>query len=196
VRPWSDLDSFSGGFFALNVILLVYEIRYNRGILRSRQKLREASGLNYDPATVKWGSLLAVGELSIFLDYGHWHLLPALRVPGLQWAGLALYACAMAGLMWTDTCLVRHFQGDLKQRQLITKGPFAIVRHPRYAGLLLAKLGFSLLLASGLAWASLLASMLLIRRRIRLEESHLREVFGPTYTRYTERTPRLLPGIY
>jgi protein-S-isoprenylcysteine O-methyltransferase Ste14 len=78
----------------------------------------------------------------------------------------------------------------------MTTGPFAIVRHPRYAGLLLAKLGFSLLFANVFAWASLLATILLIRRRIRLEETHLREIFGPGYSRYTERTPRLLPGIY
>jgi protein-S-isoprenylcysteine O-methyltransferase Ste14 len=193
ITPWSDLDFLSGGFFALNAILLVYEIRFNRGILESREKLREASGLNYDPATIRSGSLFAVGELSVFLDYGHWHLMPALRLPGLQFAGVALYACAMAGLMWTDTCLVRHFQGDLNQRQLMTTGPFAIVRHPRYAGLLLAKLGFSLLFASGFAWISLLASILLVRRRIRLEEAHLREIFGPSYSSYMETTPRLIP---
>ncbi len=194
--PWSDLDFFSGGFFALTALLLVYETPFKRGIFHSRETLREASGLSYDPATVTWGSALAVGDLSVFLDYGHWHLIPALRQPGLQITGLALYACAMAGLMWTDTCLVRHFQGDPNHRQLMTTGPFAVVRHPRYAGLLLAKLGFSLVLASIFAWTSMLASILLIRRRIRLEERHLREIFGPKYSNYAERKPRLIPGIY
>jgi protein-S-isoprenylcysteine O-methyltransferase Ste14 len=194
--PWSDLDLFSGSFIALTALLLMYETPFKRGIFRSRETLREASGLSYDPATVVWGSALAVGDLSVFLDYGHWHLTPALRQPGLQITGLALYACAMAGLMWTNTCLVRHFQGDLNHRQLMTTGPFAAVRHPRYASLLLAKLGFSLILASILAWISMLASILLIRRRIRLEELYLREVFGPKYSSYTERTPCLIPGIY
>jgi protein-S-isoprenylcysteine O-methyltransferase Ste14 len=194
--PWPDLDFFSGGYFALTALLLGYEIRFNRGIFDSRETLREASGLSYDPSTVRWGSVLAVGDLFVFLDYGHWHLMPAIRLPGLQISGLVLYACALAGLMWTDTCLVRHFQADSNHRQLMTTGPFAIVRHPRYAGLLLAKLGFSLLFASVFAWVSLLASILLIRRRIRLEEIHLREIFGPGYNSYTERTPRLFPGIY
>ena len=141
--PWRDLDFFSGGFFVLTAIRLLYEIRFNRGIFDSREALREASGLSYDAATVRWGNVLAVADLLVFLDYGHWHLSPVLRQPGLQITGLAMYACALAGLMWTDTCLVRHFQGDLNNRQLMTTGPFAIVRHPRYASLLLARLGGS-----------------------------------------------------
>lgn len=194
--PWRDLDFFSGGFFALTTIRLVYEIRFNRSIFDSPETLREASGLSYDPATVRWGNVLAVGGPSVFLDYGHWHLIPALRLSGLQITGLTIYAFALVGLMWTDTCLVRHFQGDPNHRQPMTTGPFAIVRHPRYASQLLANLGFSLLFASVFAWISLLASILLIRRRIRREETHLRELFGPSYSSYMQRTRCLIPGIY
>ena len=194
--PWQDLDFFSSGFFVLNVLLLLHRLRFSRGIFGSREMLREASGLNYDPATIRLGTMLAVADLSVFLDYAHWHLIPALRQPGLQIVGLVLYACAVAGLMWTDTYLVRHFQGDLNNRQLMTSGPFGIVRHPRYASLLLAKVGFTLLFASILAWISLLASILMVRRRIRLEETYLRKIFGASYSSYSERTARLLPGIY
>jgi protein-S-isoprenylcysteine O-methyltransferase Ste14 len=194
--PWRDLDFFSGGFFVLTAIRLVYEIRFNRGIFDSPEKLREISGLSYDPATVRWGNVLAIFDLSVFLDYGHWHLIAALRVSGLQIAGLAIYACGMVGLTWTDTCLVRHFQGDLNDRQLVTTGPFAFVRHPRYASLLLTKLGFSFLLASIFAWTSLLAWILMVRRRIRLEEAHLRQIFGASYNSYAQRTRRLLPRFY
>jgi protein-S-isoprenylcysteine O-methyltransferase Ste14 len=194
--PWRDLDFFSGGFFVLNAFLLLHRLRFSRSVFDSREKLREASGLNYDPATIRLGTMLAIADLSVFLDYAHWHLMPALRQPARQIAGLVLYACAVAGLMWTDKYLVRHFQGDLSNRTLMTAGPFGIARHPRYASLLLAKLGFTLLFASVLAWISLVISILMVRHRIRLEETHLREVFGPGYGSYSERTARLLPGIY
>jgi protein-S-isoprenylcysteine O-methyltransferase Ste14 len=194
--PWQDLDFFSGVYFALAVLPPLYKIRFKGGIFDSRETLREASGLSYDPVTVRWGSLLAIGELSVFLDYGHWHLTPALRQPGLQITGLVVYACALAALTWTDTCLMRHFQGDQTHRQLMTTGPFAVIRHPRYASLLLGKLGLSLLFASIFAWFSLLVSIFLIRRRIDLEETHLREVFGSQYSSYKEHTHRLFPGIY
>ena len=194
--PWRDLDYFSGGFVALTLLLLLYEIQFKHGILQLRETMQEAAGLTYDPATVRWGSILAVGDLAVFLDYGHWHLTVALRRSVPQTTGLMLYTLAVAGLMWTDTCLARHFQGDLKDRRVMATGPFAIVRHPRYAGLLLAKVGFALVFGSVFAWFSLLASILLIRRRIRLEEAHLQRVFGPSYTDYMQRTPRMLPGVY
>lgn len=194
--PWEDLDFFSGSFFLFNTFLLLHRVRFSLGILNSRETLREASGLNYDPATIRLGTVLAIADLSVFLDYAHWHLMPSLRQPALQIAGLMLYACAVAGLMWTDNYLVRHFQGDLNNRALMTTGPFGIVRHPRYASLLLAKLGFTLLFASVLAWISLAASILMVRRRIRLEETRLWEVFGPGYDTYSERTARLIPRIF
>lgn|SRR5262245_54145131 len=193
---WSDLDYFSGGFFVLNLLLLLWQIGFTRQVFSCRAILCEASGLNYDPSTVRWATLQSVGDLSIFLDYGHWHLTPALRVHRLQIPGLILYAIAMLCLMSTNACLARHFQRDSGERTLMTTGPFSIVRHPRYASLLLAKLGFSLLFASVLGWISLFISVLLTRRRIRLEEAHLRQVFGSGYDVYSQRTRRLLPRIY
>jgi protein-S-isoprenylcysteine O-methyltransferase Ste14 len=194
--PWTDLDVFSGGFFALTAILLLYEIPFRSNIFHSRERLREASGLSYDADAVKWGGVIAVADLSVFLDYGHWHLLPALRVPALQATGLALYACAMAGIMWADTWLARQFQMNSHDRQLMTTGPFGIVRHPRYAGLLMAKLGVGLIFASVFAWVSVLASIILVRRRIRLEEDHLTDIFGTSYDTYAQTTDRLFPGLY
>jgi protein-S-isoprenylcysteine O-methyltransferase Ste14 len=195
-NTWADLDFFSTGFFALTVILLVYEIPFRRNIFHSREKLREASGLSYDRSTVKWGSVLAVADLSVFLDYGHWHLLSVLRVPALQMTGLVVYAAAMASIVWTDTWLARQFQDSSHDLQLMTTGPFRLVRHPRYAGLLIAKFGVSLIFASVFAWMSLLASIVLFRRRIGLEEDHLRNIFGPKYDNYAQSTQRLFPGIY
>lgn len=194
--PWTDLDLFSGIFFALTAIVLVYEIPFRSNIFHSRERLREASGLSYDPAAIKWGGVIAVADLSVFLDYGHWHLLPVIRVPALQATGLALYACAMASIMWADTWLARHFQANSHDRELMTAGPFGVVRHPRYAGLLLAKLGVGLIFASVFAWVSLSASIILIQRRICLEENHLKNIFGSSYDRYAQTTDRLFPGVY
>ena len=194
--PWADLDLFSGGFFALTAILLLYEIPFRTRTFHSRERLRELSGLSYDPDTVKWGGVIVVAELAVFLDYGHWHLLPAFREPVLQAIGLALYACAMASIMWADTWLARQFQMNSRDRKLMTAGPFGIVRHPRYAGQVLAKLGVSLIFASIFAWVSLLASMILVRRRIRLEEDHLKDIFGTSYDTYAQSTDRLFPGVY
>lgn len=129
-----------------------------------------------------------MGELLIFLDYGHWHTMPALRIPTLQSIGIAVYAAATATLLWTDTCLTRNFQYEPTESQLITKGPFTLVRHPRYASLVLGRLATSLIFASIFAWISMISLIFLYRRRIRLEEAHLLEKFGSDCASYRERT--------
>jgi len=195
-RPWSRLDFFSGSFLALSAFLALRQIRFKKSILRSPEVLREASGASYDPATVKWASLQSLAELTVFLDYAHWHLVPSLEKPVLQEAGLGLSILAVVWLLWADTILVEHFDHGLDNRELITRGPFRVVRHPRYAGLLSLKAGFALTFASVLGWLSLAVAVALVRRRIQLEENHLRGVFGQTYESYVRRTARILPGFY
>jgi protein-S-isoprenylcysteine O-methyltransferase Ste14 len=173
------------------------ESRITRGLMDRRESLREAMGLNFDPKTVRWAMFLSLADVLVFLDYAHWHIVPALRRPALQTAGLSIYVAALLSLIWTDACLARHFRRESQARSVITRGPFALVRHPRYASMVMVKVGFSLLFASVIGWVVVLASVLLVRRRIKLEEVHLRTIFGPDYTIYAEHTShRLLPGIY
>jgi protein-S-isoprenylcysteine O-methyltransferase Ste14 len=195
-RPWARLDVFSGSFLALNAFLVLRQIQFKKSILQSREILREASGASYDPATIKWGSLQAFAELGVFLDYAHWHLVPSLEKPLLQEVGLGLSVLSVAWLLWADAILVKHFDRGLDNRELVTRGPFHVVRHPRYAGLLGLKAGFALTFASVLGWISLAVAVALVRRRIKLEENHLHGVFGQTYESYVRRTARMFPGFY
>jgi protein-S-isoprenylcysteine O-methyltransferase Ste14 len=195
-RPWARLDVFSGSFLALSAFLALRQIQFKKSILQSREILREASGASYDPATIKWGSLQSLAELAVFLDYAHWHLVPSLEKPPLQALGLGLSVLSIVWLLWADAILVKHFDRGLDNRELVTRGPFRVVRHPRYVGLLGLKAGFALTFASVLGWISLAAAVALVRRRIPLEENHLRGVFGQTYESYMRRTARMFPGFY
>lgn len=196
-HPWARLDLYSGGFFILAVVAAVTEARtFLRQGLRSVETAREAFGLSYDPALVRWSAVLSVLELAVILDYAHWRLVPALERPLFQGLGLALLIASAIGLARTDAWLARHFSSEQAAGQLMTEGPYRLVRHPRYASLLLAKLAFPLLFASIVGWALLPAWGFLIGRRIRREEAHVRELFGPNYDAYARRTARLLPGIY
>jgi protein-S-isoprenylcysteine O-methyltransferase Ste14 len=195
-RPWTRLDLFSGSFIVLSAFSALRHIQFKKTILRSREVLREASGASFDPTTVKWASLQSLAELAIFLDYGHWHLVPGLEKPILQGAGLGLSVLSIAWLFWANAILVEHFDRGLDDRELITRGPFRFIRHPRYAGLLGFKAGFALTFASAFGWMSVAVAVVLVRRRIQLEEDHLRSAFGQTYESYVRRTARMFPGFY
>ena len=194
-RPWSRLDPFAGGMLRLLALSIGVEFFVGRALLASETALREASGATYDAATLVAGAFLSAGDALIYLDYGHWHLAPALERAPLQGLGLMLGIAAVAWLLWTDTQLATHFTGGSPPR-LMTHGPFRYVRHPRYAGVLGVRAALALSLASGLGWGLACAWLIVLLRRIRLEEARLRNLFGVDYDRYAAHTPRLVPGIY
>jgi protein-S-isoprenylcysteine O-methyltransferase len=79
---------------------------------------------------------------------------------------------------------------------LVERGAYRYIRHPSYAGLLLAFLGLGVFFAS---WLSILALVVpiafAILNRIRKEEAALLAAFGDSYAAYCRRTKRIVPGV-
>lgn len=113
---------------------------------------------------------------------------------------LLLFAAGIA-LRWSAiVTLGRFFTVDVqiaRDHELVERGPFRLIRHPSYTGVLLAFSGFALSLAN---WASILVILLPISaafvRRMNVEEQALTGALGEPYLSYVRRTKRLLPGIY
>lgn len=101
------------------------------------------------------------------------------------------YAAARAlGRQWAMVARV------IKNHELITAGPFSIVRNPIYLSML------GMYFATGLAvgcWQAILAGLVIFLAgtaiRIRAEETLLREKFGPSFAEYARRVPAFFPGL-
>ena len=79
---------------------------------------------------------------------------------------------------------------------VITTGPYAIVRHPMYLGVILMFVAVPLVLGSAWAFAPVVAMTLLLMVRTVLEERLLRRDL-PGYEVYIGQTRwRILPGIW
>jgi len=100
--------------------------------------------------------------------------------------GLAIYAALVLG---------RSISILPEARRLVTRGPYALVRHPLYLGEIVAIAGIALQYLS--AWALLLWALVCAfqLQRMRYEERVLFQVF-PKYGDYMARTARLMPGMY
>jgi protein-S-isoprenylcysteine O-methyltransferase Ste14 len=85
---------------------------------------------------------------------------------------------------------------QLKQgHELITSGPYRLVRHPIYTGLLLLFLGNAVMVGD---WRGLLAVAIVFVsfwRKFRLEETWLAGHFGESYRLYQARAKALIPAI-
>ena len=103
--------------------------------------------------------------------------------------GLAVRFTAMAQLGSRFSPVV----GVQREHALEQRGLYAVVRHPGYAGALIANLGSALAFGSALALPLVLVFALLLVGRIRDEERVLGEHFGGAWRTYARGTGALFP---
>jgi protein-S-isoprenylcysteine O-methyltransferase Ste14 len=115
----------------------------------------------------------------------------------LQLVGLAIAAASAAFAAWAMWSLGRSYgirMDIFEGHSLKTDGPYAIVRHPMYLGIILFHLGASLALQSPLLLAvTALIVVPFTAIRIAAEDRVLREAFDDRYLRYAEHVPTLIP---
>lgn len=115
----------------------------------------------------------------------------------LAWATVALTVAGFLFAWWARLHLGALWSSGVTRKddhRIVDTGPYAIVRHPIYTGLLAGALGLALVGAApmGLAGFALLA--LGIWLKARLEERFLSAELGvESYAAYRRRTPMLVP---
>ncbi len=77
--------------------------------------------------------------------------------------------------------------------EVVHRGIYARIRHPRYVGSFLAILGACFLAGTRWLWIVAAAWVVLTRIAITLEERELRNRFGASYQEYCRRVPRFVP---
>lgn len=78
---------------------------------------------------------------------------------------------------------------------LRTDGAYGVVRHPIYAGLMLASTGAAVLRARPEPLAALAVLAAVLHLKADYEDQLLHVQFGAAYDEYAQRIPRIVPGI-
>jgi protein-S-isoprenylcysteine O-methyltransferase Ste14 len=148
---------------------------------------------------------LVAGALYFGLCYVLWRPLPIdlglwLRLFVLA-LGSALLFSGLILVTWGRFALGRMYNVSsgfgvqlYEDQRLVTDGPFAIVRHPMYLGILLVALG-GILVYKVWTFAFLLGNFPGLIRRARLEEEALAMEFGELWDEYIKRVPALIPRL-
>ena len=112
--------------------------------------------------------------------------------------GLALFAGGLGFAIWARLHIGRNWGTPMSQKaepELVTSGPYHLVRHPIYSGILIAGVGT----AVALSWVGLLpvalASLYFIYSAT-VEERYLGQEFPETYPAYKRSTKMLIPYIF
>ena len=142
----------------------------------------------------RWG--IALQMLGYFIAWFH---LPAAR----PWPLLAV-ALMLAGIgvvfSWTGVHSLgkqlRVHAGLYSDHELIRNGPYRIVRHPIYAGMLLMYLAAALIMS---IWPVMLAGLVIFiagtEIRVRLEDGLLASRFGKQFEEYKAAVPAYIPLV-
>jgi protein-S-isoprenylcysteine O-methyltransferase Ste14 len=145
------------------------------------------------------GALAVVIGFTRYFQFG-WLARPFVpTTPAVDYAGLALVFAGIGFAVWARFYLGGNWSGIVtvkKDHILVRRGPYAIVRHPIYSGLLLAILGSVVVYRElrGLVAAGLLLVML--RLKSRTEERFMTEKFGLEYRQYQQQVKALIPFIW
>ena len=112
--------------------------------------------------------------------------------------GLVLFALGLGFAVWARVHIGRNWGTPMTQKdepELVTSGPYHLVRHPIYSGILLAGLGTAVALTWSWLFAVGLAGVYFVYSAT-VEERYLTEQFPGTYPPYKHSTKMLLPFIF
>lgn len=130
---------------------------------------------------------------SAWLDYRLW---PQGRLP--FWAGIVITVAGLMFSIWARVHLGRNWSRSVtikEGHELIVTGPYGLVRHPIYTGILVGFLGTALALAEVRGLLACLLVALALWLKLRLEERWMRTQFGASYESYSSRVAALVPYV-
>jgi protein-S-isoprenylcysteine O-methyltransferase Ste14 len=148
-----------------------------------------------------WGTILASILVAIPLAYYQIPLSLQFELdgPGMVFTFIAL----LIGFLlrwWSIRTLGQYFTVNVashKVHRLVTDGPYALIRHPSYTGLLLEFLALALTFQNALSLCIiLLPAFIALLQRILIGERLLEDTLGDEYRSYRHQTCVLFPFLY
>ena len=144
-------------------------------------------GLGFSLVGARWFEVGWLGE----------RFIPASQELGAIGLGLTVVGCLFA--IWARLALGGNWSGRATVKanhELITRGPYALTRHPIYTGLMTAVVGT--MLARG-EWRCVLGAVLILVTflvKMGQEERLMMQTFPQAYPEYRRNVKALIPGVF
>ena len=169
-------------------------------------ELRQSITHRPEGVTANWGSevlfrlIVGVGALVAGVLLGVAPSATIRPAAVADWIGLVLFWCGISLRLWSFHTLGRYFTFTVQtssDQPVIADGPYQLIRHPSYAGLLLVIIAVGLFIGNWLSLVCLtVATAGALVFRIRVEERALMQNLGDSYRDYAATHKRLVPFIW
>jgi len=114
------------------------------------------------------------------------------------WLGAAVTIAGLLFAVWARVHLGTNWSRSVTIKQgheLISTGPYAVVRHPIYTGILTGFLGTAIAVSQLRAFLAFALVFVALWIKFRIEEQWMRSQFGDAYAAYARKTAALVPYI-
>jgi protein-S-isoprenylcysteine O-methyltransferase Ste14 len=115
------------------------------------------------------------------------------------WLGASVMLAGLFFAVWAREHLGSNWSSSVTIKQgheLITTGPYAVVRHPIYTGILAGLLGTAIALSEVRGFIAFALILLMYWLKLRIEEQWMRSQFGEVYATYAHQTAALVPYLF
>jgi protein-S-isoprenylcysteine O-methyltransferase Ste14 len=167
---------------------------------RQRQWRREAKRIGPRGYLPAWVAFVIAAITMLFLAP---HIVPAAAIGhgAVAFAvGMVILIAGVTLRVWSFQALGQYFTFTVKaspDQPVVTSGPYRLLRHPGYAGGMLATIGIGVMWGNWVSMATLtLLTLALIVWRIRFEEDALLTTLDGRYSAYAWQHKRLVPLVW
>jgi protein-S-isoprenylcysteine O-methyltransferase Ste14 len=189
--PRSTAEIFVYGLW---IAWLLYWIACARNVKATTWRQSISSRAVHQSFFVACAFLLASRD--VLPDFMIRRVVPLAPIPEVT--GVILLVIGLVVTVWARQRLGSNWSGIVTVKEghtLIRTGPYSLVRHPIYSGLLLGLCGTALTIGEWRGVFAVASGLLALLWKIRVEEARMTEVF-PEYARYHHETWALIAFVF
>lgn len=187
--------SEAAGFGAVLLIWFISEIVGGEILPARRRGGAKVKRKNFGSNSLVWISWIATFGISFGFARSGTALLPG----WFYYVGIIVMLAGICFRQWSIAVLGRYFSTTLgiqKNQKVVKSGPYRLIRHPSYTGVLMISAGIGMAVQS---WGAAIIAVLLFAitygHRMKVEEKILISELGESYVRYMKHTKRIIPYV-
>ena len=192
-----EVHAYSPGLGVIRVCWIIFVIVWLLGVAWTKRTIyRESSA-----ERTRYWLALVIGYFLVIKSSGFpppfdWLVVP--HTTSSAWSGVFLCVSGLMFAIWARLILGRNWSGvvTLKEgHELIERGPYRVVRHPIYTGILAMLAGTAIALGYFGSFIGLLLVFVSFWVKLKREEDLMLEHFPDKYAAYQHRVKRIIPFL-
>jgi protein-S-isoprenylcysteine O-methyltransferase Ste14 len=172
---------------------IIYWIASSQFVLKTKKYETWQRFQHTVPTTIGIVTIFFGPESDVF-DWG-----PLYDIPLVAWLGVLVTGAGHVFSIWARIHLGKYWSGTVALKhdhKIVDTGPYHLVRHPIYTGLLSSAFGSAMAAGTKEAFFGIAVMIVGYVIKWKREEKIMLEEFGPAYADYMKRTKVIIPYLY